>query len=206
MMYVDFEGENEKDALQNALDRLGLTADDITYEVLQREKKGLLGIGKKEKAKIRVYYKERTEINDIIDHVRKIMNIVDSSSFIDVSTTQDNKYILNIESNITSHLIGKNGNSLKAIQNIVNGINLKYGNKYKILVDIDSYNRKKESQLISNAVSTAKNVLKTKKETFLNPMNPYQRRLIHTELGKINGIKTKSEGEGKIKKIKIYTE
>jgi len=204
MLYVDFEADSEKDAIQLALDSLGLTLDDVTIESLSKEKKGIFGIGKKEKAKIRVFYKEKHKINDIIQTIKDFILLLDHTAKFEIHSTEDNKYIVSVENLDSSHLIGRNGKTMQAIQNIVNGILSKNDDKLSVLIDVDNYRERHHNSVIQDAVQNAKKVLKFKKPLYLKPLNPYERRLVHIELKKFPGIVTESEGEGKFKKIKIF--
>ncbi len=203
MLYIDFEADTEKEAVQLALDSLGLTKDDITWESLHKEKKGIFGIGKKEKAKVRIFYKEKSTVNGLIENIKKVILLLDPAAQIDVTSSEDNRYVLSVESPDSPHLIGKNGNNLNALQNIVNSMTLKYGNEYRVLIDIDGYYARKEKSVINQAQDAAKEVLRTKESVLLQPMNPFERRLVHMELKKMRGIFTQSEGEGHLKKIRI---
>lgn len=203
MLYIDFEADTEKEAVQLALDSLGLTQDDITWESLQKEKKGIFGLGKKEKAKVRIFYKEKSEVNGLIENVKKVISLLDPAAQIDVTSGEDNRYVLAVESADSSHLIGKNGNNLHALQNIVNSMALKYDNKYRVLIDIDKYYARKEKSVLNQALDAAQEVLRSGQPVLLPPMNPFERRLVHVELKKMKGIVTHSEGDGRIKKIRI---
>ncbi|MBL8994311.1 MAG: Jag N-terminal domain-containing protein [Spirochaetia bacterium] len=203
MLYIDFEADTEKEAVQLALDSLGLTQDDITWESLQKEKKGIFGLGKKEKAKVRIFYKEKSEVNGLIENVKKVISLLDPAAQIDVTSSEDNRYVLAVESADSSHLIGKNGNNLHALQNIVNSMALKYDNKYRVLIDIDKYYARKEKSVLNQALDAAREVLRSGQPVLLQPMNPFERRLVHVELTKMKGIVTHSEGDGRIKKIRI---
>ena len=203
MLYIDFEAATETEAVQLALDSLGLTRDDITYEVLEKEKKGLFGLGKSQKAKVRIFYKEKSELNKLIEKAKGFLLLLDPAARIEVNTSEDNKYVLSVESDESSHLIGRGGKTLQAIQNVVNAMLQKNQNNYKILVDIDHYYERKEKNVIQLALAAARKVQKNRRPVLLQPMNPFERRLVHMELKKLGGIFTQSEGNGTIKQIRV---
>lgn len=203
MMYLDFEANSEKEATQLALESLGLTIDEVRIESLTSGKKSFFGLGKKEKAKIRVYYKEKNEANEIINTIKILISKIDKNSVIEIESGSDNRYILKIESTESGRLIGKNGRTLGALQTIINSILQKYENKYKIVVDVEDYNYKIQKKILFQAKSMAKKVLRFQKPVTLDPLNPFLRRLIHLELRKFRGIETKSYGEGKDRTITI---
>ena len=203
MLYLDFEADTEKEATQLALESLGLDIEDVVIEPLTQGKKSFFGLGKKEKAKIRVFYKEKSEINDIIHAVKTLISKLDKNSLVEVESAPDNRYMLKIESTEPGKLIGKNGRTIEAIQTIVNGILQRHENKYKIVIDVGNYNERQMNRLIFNAQKAARQVLKTRRPIKLEPMNPFQRRLIHLEIQKMQGVITKSSGEGKFRTITI---
>lgn len=203
MLHIDFEADAEKEAVQLALDSLGLTLEDVTYEVLEKEKKGLFGLGKGQKAKVRIFYKEQSEINNLIETVKKLVLLLDPMARVEVKSGEDSKYVLSVESDDSSHLIGRGGKTLHSLQTVVNAILLRAKHQYKILVDIDKYYARKEKSVIQQAVSAAQKVQRTKESALLQPMNPFERRLVHMELKKMAGVITESEGQGTIKKIRI---
>ena len=193
----------KKEATQLALESLGLSKDEVKIESLTAGKKGFFGLGKKEKAKIRVYYKEKNEANEIINTIKILISKIDKNSMIEIESGSDNRYILKIESTQPGRFIGKNGKTLVAIQTIVNSILQKHENKYKIVVDVENYNYKIEKKVLSHARNMAKKVQRYKKPVELEPLNPFLRRLIHLELKRFRGIETKSHGDAKHKSITI---
>ncbi len=204
MMYLDYEANTEKEAIQLALESLGLTEEDVRIEILSKEKKGIFGIGKKEKATIRVYYKEKSEISGAFETIKTFIKMLDSQSHTEIISLDSNQYLLKIDGTDSSQLIGKNGRSLEAIQNIVTAILLKQGDKYRVSVDVDNYKAKRYGLIVKKALFMAKKVVKTKKPILLKPMNSYERRLVHMEVSKkVKGVSTQSEGDGRIKSVKI---
>ncbi len=203
MLYVDYEDDTKDAAVKKALRDLNLSLEEINYEVLSEGKRGLFGIGKKELARIRVYYKEEDEIKKVLTRVKKIISKLDESSTVTVEKKDGTRYDVNVESENSAHLIGKRGRGLAAIQDIVNCILQKYENNYKIIVDIGNYNSKRDSQLIKWAIAQAKIVLSNKRSLVMKSLNAYERRLIHLELQKYSELTTESKGEGKVKNIKI---
>ena len=86
MIYIDFEGNSEKEAIQNGLEQLGLTSDDVQIEVLQKPKKNLFGIGiTKEKAKVRIFYKEKNEISELLDVLKTFLSYIDKNIYIHIT-------------------------------------------------------------------------------------------------------------------------
>lgn len=206
MLYLDFEGKTEKEAVQVALDTLGLEMEDVKVEVLEKGSAGLLGIGKKVNAKVRIYYQEKNDVIELMDRIKNIIEKIDEGVYFDVSHAEDKRYVVNVDSANPGALIGKNGQNLKALQDIVNAICKKYKNKYKIVIDVNHYHKKQDRRLISEAREMAKKVQETGEEQSLGLMNPFHRRLIHMEIKKMKGVSTYSKGEGVRKEIFIIKE
>ena len=102
-----------------------------------------------------------------------------------------------------AHIIGKSGKSIQALQTLINALLQKHENRYKVILDIDQYNTKKEKHLLDWAKGKAKEVIEKTRPIVLKSLNSYERRLIHIELQGIDSIVTESKGEGKVKNIKI---
>ncbi len=121
-----------------------------------------------------------------------------------VSSRKGKKLYINIESMDSNIIIGRKGKNLDAIQVLVNVYTGKFDARRKIIVDTESYRVRHEDQIIKNAFRVAMQVKKTGRSRLLEPMNPYERRLVHTALSDVTGIDTKSEGDGILKQIRIF--
>ena len=108
-----------------------------------------------------------------------------------------------IESPNSSILIGRKGKNLDAIQLLANVYAAKLDEDYKIIVDSEDYRMRHEEYIVRNAFKCAEYVRKSGKSKLLEPMNPFERRLIHTALNDFDGVETKSEGEGLYKQVRI---
>ena len=218
MVVKEFEGKNEEEAIERAIQELGLNREDIDVEIVESVKpKFLFGSGK---VKIRVHmgeeYKENEQEieqthNDQDDFADKIIQFLaglfkkmNISADIQVSQKESNKIWLNIISNDSGILIGKQGKTLEAIQLIINIVAGRLGESdKKIIIDTEDYRKRKEKSIVSFAYRTAEQVRTTGKSRLLEAMNPFERRLVHTALNQFRDIETISEGEGLYKKIRI---
>lgn len=122
-----------------------------------------------------------------------------------VVSRKGKKVNLNIESDDSSIIIGRKGKNLDALQVLANVFAGKVDSERKIIVDSESYRVRHEEQIIKNAYRTAQQVRKTGRSRLLEPMNPYERRLVHTALNDVTGIETKSEGDGLYKQVRIIS-
>ena len=222
-MYKDFEGRTEEEARNKAIEELNLNGEDFDVEVIETVKKGLF---KKPQCKIRVYYgedddrdeskeNEREELegknldaeNDterkVIDFVNTLIEKMGYDGKASIQYRRENTVGIDIESNDSSYIIGRKGKNLDAIQLIVNVYAGNLDPDIKIVVDSENYRMRHEEQIIRNAYKVAEIVKRSGRSRLLDPMNPFERRLVHTALNDYEGVETKSEGEGLYKQVRI---
>ncbi len=124
---------------------------------------------------------------------------------VSVASRTGRKVNITIESEDSNIIIGRKGKNLDALQILANVFAGKIDSERKIIVDSESYRVRHEEQIIKNAYKVAQIVRKTGRSHLLEPMNPYERRLVHTALNDVTGIETKSEGEGLYKQVRIIS-
>lgn len=213
-MTYEFTGKTEEEAIQNAVNELGLERDAFDVEII--EKKGFL---KRGPVKIKVYVDdgieeekeesagETYEITDLemetVDFLKNIIEKMDISATLEISKTEENKIHINIESDKTNLLIGRKGSTLDALQLLANVFVSKKKEDLKVVVDIEDYRGRREHSLQDLAEKTARHVRRTKTSHLLDPMNPFERRIIHLTLAELEDIETISEGEGLYKKVRV---
>lgn len=184
-----FEAKTIADAKEKALNELRLSEENIIIKT-QEEKQGLL----KKTAKIKVI-----SVNDLINYLKESLNTI--TSLMNINTNlevrrRDKNIEIKIFSDQNPILIGKDGKTLEALQNILRQVLLKeVGDEYKILLDIENYKEKKITNLERVAKKLAREVKKTKVEIKLDRMNSYERRIIHNALTNNKKVYTESEGE-----------
>lgn len=110
---------------------------------------------------------------------------------------------MGIESEHSNILIGKKGKNLDALQLIINVYAGRLGCERRVILDSENYRIRREENLVKLARKTAEQVRKTRSSRLLEPMNPFERRLIHTALNDMKDIDTKSEGDGLFKQVRI---
>ena len=184
-----FEAKTIADAKEKALNELRLSEENIII-ITQEEKQGLL----KKTAKIKVI-----SVNDLINYLKESLNTI--TSLMNINTNlevrrRDKNIEIKIFSDQNPILIGKDGKTLEALQNILRQVLLKeVGDEYKILLDIENYKEKKITNLERVAKKLAREVKKTKVEIKLDRMNSYERRIIHNTLADNEYVYTESIGE-----------
>lgn len=203
MVIREYEGRTEREAVKRAVEDLGVNGDKLKIEVIT-EKSKFFSFGST--VKIRVYL---DDIEDTVSNkVEKFLQGMFQTIGVDISIQtieETEKLYVEIISDSAGIIIGKRGKTLEALQLITNIIVNKDKDKWiKVILDIENYRDKRENTLTDLAVKVASKVKKTGKFQILEPMNPFERRIIHMALQNDPRIITKSEGAGNLKKVKIY--
>ena len=214
-MIREFEGKTEQEAIDMAISELGLERDDFVVEIIDQHKKTLF---KRGSVKIRVHIpepvSEETYSNEVLssesENEEKILefiqNLITKMGYeckVNINFRKDLKLGFDIDSPNSSIIIGRKGKNLDAIQLLANVYAAKLDEDYKIIIDSEDYRMRHEEYIVRNAFKNAEYVRKTGKSKLLEPMNPFERRLIHTALNDFNGVETKSEGDGLYKQVRI---
>lgn len=193
------------EALALAAKELGAPVEALEYTVLEEAKKGLFGIGAAP-AKVQVTYAP-TGIDLAVEFVKTTLKNMNIEAEITVSDTELGKKI-DINGEDAGVLIGHHGETLDSFQHLTNLAANRTENKKsavaKISVDIESYRAKREETLRALAIRMAHRVVKYKRSVMLEPMNPYERRIIHAELQSFKGVNTNSIGSENNRKVVIY--
>ncbi|MEE3343492.1 MAG: RNA-binding cell elongation regulator Jag/EloR [Bacilli bacterium] len=189
MKTYTFEGKTYEEALEKAIEELKTTEENLIIKILEN-KQGLL----KKIVKIEVI-----DLNDVIDYlkdsIKEITELMNIKVNLEVRRREDTISITLFSDN-NSILIGKNGKNIQAFQNIIrqmvpNSIN----EKYKIIIDVENYKEKRLITIERLAKKVAREVKNTKVEAKLDPMNSYERRIVHNVLTNNKFVFTESEGE-----------
>jgi spoIIIJ-associated protein len=207
MNVLEVEGKTIDDATKKALAELGIDdASKVKIEVVDEGKSGIFGFGVSRQAKIRVYYSDSD--TDLISFARDILINIINKMGIEVKIKDiiegSNRIYIEMDSGQSGLIIGKQGKTLEALQFLLNLIvSNKIQSDKKIILDIESYREKREKALRRLSKDIAHKVIKTGKPWTLEPMNPFERRLIHLTLQNDSRVSTKSEGEGIYRKVKV---
>jgi len=197
-------GNSVEEAIEMALEELDLLQEDVSIEILEEPGKGFLGLGGKE-AKVRVvadkdpvFLAERF-VSDLLGH----MNI---AAEIEIEREAGQLYveIIGERHDDMGVIIGKRGDTLDAIQYLLSLIVNKGRDQYiRVLLDTENYREKREKTLIDLANKMANKAIRRGRSVKLDPMNPYERRIIHSALQSFEGISTYSVGEEPYRRIVI---
>ncbi|MFA5523714.1 MAG: RNA-binding cell elongation regulator Jag/EloR [Tissierellales bacterium] len=193
------------EAISLALLDLNCAKEDVIVEVLEEPSKGLFGfIGTKEaRVKVTITNDPVSLAEDFLNSVLDNMNIVATVS-VEKKDTELLVDIRNISNSDMGIAIGKRGNTLDSLQYLLSLVINKNREKYiRVLVDIQNYRAKREETLIRLAHKMADKAKTYRRTVRLEPMNPYERRIIHSALQDSSNIRTYSEGEEPFRKVVI---
>lgn len=192
-----YEAKTVEAAKMLACAELMMEPESLMYEVLE-EKKGLFS----KKAVILAY-----DLSDVIEFVENYLETAIGELGIEVttkSTISDDVIRVSLLSESNSILIGKNGKTLQAINELARlAVSSKFKRRFRILLDVGEYKNDKYQKLVRMAKRVAHDVQKTKATATLDPMPADERRVIHNALAKFRNIKTESVGEGHKRQITI---
>ena len=202
-------GKTVEEAVANAVAALEApSADAITYTVLEEPRKGLFGIGAAP-AKIEAVY-QKTSSDIALEFVRQIVSRMElADTTVTMTDGENGEKRISVDGENAGVLIGHHGETLDSLQYLTNlAANKKIeGEKreyIKVTVDVEGYRAKREETLRSLARRMADKVLRYKKSVMLEPMNPYERRIIHSEVQNIAGVATNSIGSENNRRVVIY--
>lgn len=203
MKVIEMTGKTVDDAIKNALNELKVTEDKIEVEVLEEGSKGLFKLIGAKPARIKVkvkrdyIYEARTFLRDILDNMGIIaeIKVKEESDTIKISLTGPDMGIL----------IGYRGETLDSLQYLVSlVVNKGHETAYKrVVLDTENYRLKREETLKRLAFKVAGTVRRTGKIIKLEPMNPYERRIIHSALQDDRYVQTFSEGEEPYRRVVV---
>ena len=222
-MIYEFEGKTERDAIDKAVAELGLGSDQFDVEIVEIQKNSLF---KKGYAKIRVHIDDdagavqktterairnpSAQSEGDADKEKELFSFIDGliqamgyTAKLEILSREERKLVIKLSSDDSAILIGKKGKNLDALQLIANVYAGKIGISERVMLDCENYRIRREENLVRLAYTTADQVVTTKTSVLLEPMNPYERRLIHSTLADIHGVDTKSEGDGLYKQVRV---
>ena len=205
---VVISAKSVEEAVALAVKELGAPSEDkIEYTVLEEAKKGFLGLGSTD-AKISASYTCGGEARAIA-FVEKLLADMELEAEMTVSEGENGEVRISINGEGASILIGHHGDTLDSLQYLASlaankRVDGKKEDYVKVSIDVEGYRAKREETLRALARRMAAKVLKYKKSVMLEPMNPYERRIIHSEIQNIEGVSTNSIGSENNRKIVIF--
>lgn len=217
------EGKTTNEAIEKGLKELNATKNQVEIKILDQEKRSFFDILAPRIVKVELSLKEEikhsakniiksnlddSELNLIKEKINNFLNSflnkIDETYKYEVYTDENSNIFVNINGESSGILIGHRGETLNSLQNILTSIaNKNLESKAKIFLDINNYKEKRQKTLEDLAVKISKTVLRTNKSITLEPMNAYERKVIHSKLQDMPNIKTHSIGEDPNRRIVI---
>lgn len=202
MRSIEITAKTVQEAVETALKELKLQKEDVEITVLEEPSKGLFGLLGSRMAKVKVT-QLHTPKDVAVDFLKNIFTSMGMKVGLDVKENGD---VLNIaiKGSQLGILIGRRGETLDSLQYLTNlVVNRNASRKYHVILDIEGYRGRREQTLIKLAQRLSEKVKRTGASVVLEPMNPQERRIIHTALQNNQYVKTYSEGEEPYRKVVI---
>lgn len=206
MEYIEVSAKSVNEAITEACRKLGVTSDRLDYEVIEEGSSGFLGIGSKPaiiKAAVKI------EKLSLEDNAKKFLNDVfaamNMTVVVEIKYDEENKEMdVDLSGDDMGVLIGKRGQTLDSLQYLVSLVVNKESEDYiRVKVDTENYRERRKETLENLAKNVAYKVKRTRRPVSLEPMNPYERRIIHSTLQNDKYVATHSEGEEPFRKVVV---
>ena len=196
-----------EEAKAKAAAEMEVSVEELEITVLEEGKKGFLGIGASDAKISAVYTVKRAGV--ALDFIRKVVEDMELDLTVAMKDGDNDDTLITVDGEGAGLLIGHHGETMDSLQYLANlAANKKVkGEKQeyvKITLDIEGYRAKREAALRSMARKKAAAVLKYKKSVMLEPMNPYERRIVHSEVQKIEGVSTNSIGSENNRRVVMF--
>ena len=203
MEYMEISAKTVNDAITEACQKLLVTSDKLEYTVVEEGSSGFLGIGSKPAIiKARVRSSVTDNAKEFLDKVFQAMNLI---VVVDIKYDElDNYMNIDLSGDEMGVLIGKRGQTLDSLQYLVSlVVNKESENYIRVKVDTENYRQRRKETLENLAKNIAYKVKRTKRPVSLEPMNPYERRIIHSALQGDKYVTTHSEGEEPFRRVVV---
>lgn len=203
MEFINVSAKTVDDAITEACQKFSVTSDKLEYEVVEEGSSGFLGIGSKDAViKARVKSSVQDKAKDFLKDVFEAMNL---TVVIDVKYDELEKNMdIDLSGDEMGVLIGKRGQTLDSLQYLVSLVVNKDVEDYiRVKVDTENYRKRRKDTLENLAKNIAFKVKRTKRPVSLEPMNPYERRIIHSALQNDKYVTTHSEGEEPFRRVVV---
>lgn len=201
-------GATTEEAIENGCKELGLSREDVQFEVIELPKSKTFGLFGGSPASVRVFVEEN-QGQDAADYLQRIINAMGIDDVeVEVEENEDgNGVTLNLKGDSLGAIIGRRGETLAALQYLVSLAANNSGEEYfRVAINIGNYREKREGSLENLARKTALRSIKIGRNLALDPMNPYERRIIHTAVQSVEGATSWSVDEGAKRHVVIGPE
>ena len=203
---IQVTGKPEDEAIASALKQLGLERDAVSVEIIERAKSGFLGLGASPAVVKVSYEKVESQQEKVESFIRGLLQHMGAEA--DITITEREKGLnVCLSGDNMGVIIGRRGETLDAIQHLTNyAVNHACDERIRVSVDAEAYREKREESLRRYAQKKAQQVLKARRRTTLEPMNAYERHVIHATLQEVDNITTYSTGTEPNRRVVIEYE
>lgn len=200
---IETTAKTIEEAINIALAELNEDKESVDIEIIEEGNKGLFGLIGSKQARIKVSLKKKDINKKIEKFLQDLFNKMDLKVEIEIKEENENIQV-NLKGGNMGILIGRRGETLDALQYLASIVANKGNDEYKkVIIDTENYRRKREEAIVNLANKVAERVIRLRKSVTLEPMNPYERRIIHSALQQNNRIETYSVGEEPNRKVVI---
>ncbi len=202
MKYVEIIAKSSEEAIGQALAELNTTRDRVEVEIFEDNSKGFLSFFRSKEVKVKVTVKNDPQ-SRAVDFVKSVLTEMNIEAEIETELKEKSLHI-ELKGVDMALLIGRRGQTLDALQYLISLVVNKGGADYvRVVLDTENYRSKREETLIKLANKLASKAKKYRKDIILEPMNPYERRIIHSALQNNRAVNTRSEGDEPFRKVII---
>jgi len=200
---IEKTGRTVEEAVELALQEMGVSIDEVDVVVLDEPSKGILGFFGGKPAKVKVSLREDSIMEKAQGLIKNVLGAMQLPAQVNVRE-KDKELVMELQGRDLGILIGRRGETLDALQYLINlSVNRKREQRKKIVIDIEGYRERRCETLRKLASKLADKARQNGRSVILEPMNAQERRIIHTALQERNDIYTFSEGEEPYRKIII---
>ena len=203
MEFMEFSAKTVNDCITNACQKFVVTSDKLEYEVVTEGSTGFLGFNAKPAIiKARVKYSVDETVREFLNKVFAAMNL---TVVIDIKYNEENATMdIDLSGDEMGVLIGKRGATLDSLQYLVSLVANKESDNYiRVKVDTENYRQRRKDTLENLAKNISYKVKRTKRSVSLEPMNPYERSIIHSALQNDRFVTTHSEGDEPFRRVVV---
>lgn len=204
--FIEVSAKTVNEAITEACRKLSVTSDKLDYQVVEEGSSGFLGIGSKPVLIRAAVKQEEISVEDIAaDFLKEVFAAMNMAVAVDVNyDEEENNMDIDLSGEEMGVLIGKRGQTLDSLQYLVSlVVNKESENYIRVKVDTENYRQRRKETLENLAKNIAYKVKKTRRPLSLEPMNPYERRIIHSALQNDKYISTHSEGDEPFRRVVV---
>lgn len=211
MRSVESDGGSIDEAIANALSALRVERSQVEIEILENAPKGVLGLGGR-RARVRATLRSAPDVSPETSRATRARDVLQqivphlvADARVEIGGQQDDNVVLSVVTDDSGAIIGRRGQTLDALEHIVNRIVLRDENSAfgRVTVDVEGYRERRQESLEELGKRLAKKARETGQIVTLNPLSPRDRRIVHLALEGERGVTTRSEGEGVFRRLLI---